>query len=198
MVLTQTTFFPLEVGRRIFSPFCLTAESRHLKRNYTDEKELMWLFCCCQSAYSRASVFDGLVKGREGWIACHRVICQYIICQHIIWVSLWRNNYMLHGCIHNELNEIQISCTKPEQSSCKSKLIEKISLISGWSSCARAGALHQKFSKWSHCRTKRAPKLLYWQYSLTLAIPLHCSTGCNTSRSSEPLFPTCPCLLSVI
>lgn len=38
---------------------------------------------------------------------------------------------MLCGCIHNELSETQIPCTKPEQFSRKIKLIEKISLILG-------------------------------------------------------------------
>lgn len=104
----------------------------------------MCLFCRFQPAYSGVAVFDGLVKRTEGWIACHHIICQYIICQHIIWGSLRRNKYMLCGCIHNEFNEMQIPCIKPGQSSRKTKLIEKISLISGWGSCKLVRALRQK------------------------------------------------------
>lgn len=115
----------------------------------------MCLFCRFQPAYSGVSVFDGLVKGTEGWIACHHILCQYIICQHTIWGSLRRNKRVLCGCIHNEFSETQIPCIKLGQSSHKIKLIEKISLIAGWSSCKRVGALRQKLTT----ALKRAPKL---------------------------------------
>lgn len=153
----------------------------------------MWLFCCFQPAYSGVSVFDGPVKGTEGWIACHRIICQCIICQHTVWGSLWRNKYMFCGCIHNEFNEMQISFIKLWQSSHKIKLIENISLISGWSSCKLVRTLCQKLFTVLKSTLKLPGLMIFSCFVNSLALQHRLQYW-----RSKWLFPTCPCLLFVI
>lgn len=117
----------------------------------------------------------------------------YNLSTYSVWGSLWRNKYMFCGCIPNEFNEMQISFIKLWQSSHKIKLIENISLISGWSSCKLVRTLCQKLFTVLKSTLKLPGLMIFSRFVNSLAFQHRLQYW-----RSKWLFPTCPCLLFVI